>query len=168
MVSWPSSKLCAVYFLTYLSVILPFLSSHSLPTISHALMFGCWYISNCLHVLSWKHEILCVTLHLNSASQGSTVFVSCYHQHMVYIEQCLHATLCLCSVVVILLECPTSSHADAGDIIASHLPKWKNLRKVEVYEMNPVPILVVVGSCGNLDEVVIWDPEHCTVGFPAL
>ena len=87
---------------------------------------------------------------------------------MVYIEQCLHATLCLCSVVVILLECPTSSHADAGDIIASHLPKWKNLRKVEVQYMNPVPILVVVGSCGKLDEVVINDPEHCTVGFPEL
>ena len=26
---------------------------------------------------------------------------------MVYIGQCLHATLCLCSVVIILLECPT-------------------------------------------------------------
>ena len=87
---------------------------------------------------------------------------------MVYIEQCLHATLCLCSVVVILLECPTSSHADAGDIIASHLPKWKNLKKVEVQYMNPVPILVVVGSCGKLDEVVINGPEHCTVGFPEL
>ena len=87
---------------------------------------------------------------------------------MVYIEQCLHATLCFCSVVVILLESPTSSHADAGDIIASHLPKWVNLRKVEVWHMNPVPILVVVGSCGKLAEVVIIDPEHCMVGFPEL
>ena len=87
---------------------------------------------------------------------------------MVYIEQCLHATLCFCSVVVILLDCPTSSHADAGDIIASHLPKWKNLRKVEVLYMNPVPILVVVGSCGKLDKVVIINPKHCTVGFPEL
>ena len=87
---------------------------------------------------------------------------------MVYIKQCLHATLCFCSVVVILLECPTSSHADAGDIIACHLPKWKNLRKVEVGGMSPVPILVVVGSCGKLDEVVIYDPKHCTVGFPEL
>ena len=87
---------------------------------------------------------------------------------MVYIEQCLHVTLFFCSVVVILLECPTSSHADGGDIIASHLPKWKNLRKVEVRSMNPVPILVVVGSCGKLDEVVIEHPKHCTVGFPAL
>ena len=87
---------------------------------------------------------------------------------MVYIEQCLHATLCLCSVVVILHECPTSSHADAGDIIASHLPKWKNLRKVEVAKMNPVPILVVVGSCGKLDEVVINNPKRSMVGFPAL
>ena len=87
---------------------------------------------------------------------------------MVYVEQCLHATLCFCSVVVILLECPTSSHADAGDIIASHLPTWKNLRKVEVWGMNPVPILVVVGPCGKLAEVVIEDPKHCTVGFSAL
>ena len=106
-------------------------------------------------------------------------FVSCYHQHMVYIEQCLHATLffieqCLhatlffCSVVVILIECSTSSHADAGNIIASHLPKLKTLRKVVVEDMNPVPILVVVGSCGKLAEVVIINPEHCTVSFPEL
>ena len=87
---------------------------------------------------------------------------------MVYIEQCLHATLCLCSVVVILLECPTSSHADAGDIIASHLPKLKNLRKVVVGDTNPVPILVEVGSCGKLDEVVIINLKHCTVIFPEL
>ena len=87
---------------------------------------------------------------------------------MVYIQQWKHATLCLCSLVVILLECPTFSLADAGDIIASHLPKWKNLRRVDVWYMNPVPILVVVGSCGKLDEVVIWDPEHCTVSFPEL
>ena len=84
------------------------------------------------------------------------------------IEQYLHAKLCFCSVVVILLECPTSSHADAGDIIASHLPKWKNLRKLKVWGMNPVPILVVVGSCGKLDEVVIINPKHCTVSFPEL
>ena len=80
----------------------------------------------------------------------------------------MHATLCFCSVVVILLECQTSSLVDAGDIVASHLPKWKNLRKVEVEGMNPAPILVVVGSCGKLDEVVVRDPQHCTVGFPAL
>ena len=87
---------------------------------------------------------------------------------MVYIEQYLHATLCLCSVVVILLECPTSSHADASDIVASHLRQWKNLRKVEVRYMNPVPILVVVGSCEKLAEVVIMEPKHCTVSFPEL
>ena len=75
---------------------------------------------------------------------------------------------CVCSVIAILLECPTSSHADAGVIIATYLPKWKNLRKVEVQYMNPVPILVVVGSCGKLDEVVINDPKHCMVGFPEL
>ena len=34
--------------------------------------------------------------------------------------------------------------------------------------MNPVPILAVVGSCGKLAEVVIGNPEHCTVGFPEL
>ena len=77
-------------------------------------------------------------------------------------------TLCFCSVVVILLECPTSLYADAGDIIASYLPKWKNLRKVNVEYMNPVPILVAVGSCGILDEVVIKYPQHSMVGFPAL
>ena len=59
-------------------------------------------------------------------------------------------------------------HLDAGDIVASHLRKWKNLRKVDIGYMNPVPILVVVGSCGKLAEVVIIDPKHCTVGFPAL
>ena len=73
-----------------------------------------------------------------------------------------------CSVVVILLECPTSSHADAGDSITSPLPKWKNLRKVEVYYMNPIPILLAVRFCGKLDEVVIIDPKHCTVGFHKL
>ena len=70
-----------------------------------------------------------------------------------------------CSVAVILPQCLTSSHADAGDIIASHMPKLKNLRKVEVYSMNPVPILWSTVSCGKLDEVVIWDPKHCKVSF---
>ena len=91
-----------------------------------------------------------------------------FHQHMVYSEQCSHATLCFCSVVLVLLECPTSSHADAGVIIASLIPKWRNLRKVEVYYMNPVPILLAVGSCENLDEVAIIDPKHCMVGLPEL
>ena len=77
-------------------------------------------------------------------------------------------TLCFRSVVVILLECPTSSLADAGDIIASYLPKCKNLRKVKVDDMNPVPMLLSVGSCGHLDEVVINEPKHYKVGFPEL
>ena len=77
-------------------------------------------------------------------------------------------TLCFRSVVVILLECPTSSLADAGDITASYLPKWKNLRKVTVRKMNPVPMLLSVGSCGQLDEVVIWNPKHYKVVFPEL
>lgn len=59
-------------------------------------------------------------------------------------------------------------HTVAGDVIASHLPKWKNLRKVEVMNINPVPILLSVGSCGKLDEAVIIDPQHCNVSFPAL
>ena len=77
-------------------------------------------------------------------------------------------TLYFCSVVVILLECPTSSLAAAGDIIASYLPKWKNLRKVTVGKMNPVPMLLSIGSCGQLDEVVIKDPAHYKVVFPEL
>ena len=77
-------------------------------------------------------------------------------------------TLCFRSVVVILLECPTSSLADAGDIIASHLPKCKNLRNVKVEQMNPVPVLLSVGSCGQLDEVVVCDPKHYKVVFPEL
>ena len=75
----------------------------------------------------------------------------------------------VCSLLTYLVFlCPTFSLADAGDIVASHLCKWKNLRKVEVEDMNPVPILVVVGSCGKLAEVVTRDPKHCTVGFSAL
>ena len=73
-----------------------------------------------------------------------------------------------CSVAVILPQRPTTSHADAGNIIASHLPKWKNLRKVKVEGMNPVPILWSTVSCGNLAEVFIWDPKHCKVSFSEL
>ena len=72
-----------------------------------------------------------------------------------------------CSTAI-LPQCPTSSHADAGNIIASHLPKCKNLRKVEVQFMNPVPILWSTVSCGKLAEVVIRDPMHCKVSFPEL
>ena len=77
-------------------------------------------------------------------------------------------TLCFRSVVVILLECPTSSLADSDDIIASYLPKWKNLRKVTVRDMNPVPMFLSVGSCGQLDEVVVWNPKCYKVVFPEL
>ena len=73
-----------------------------------------------------------------------------------------------CSVAVILPQHPTSSHADAGVVIASHLPKWKNLRKVKMCNMNPVPILWCTVSCGNLAEVVIVNPKHCKVSFPEL
>ena len=71
---------------------------------------------------------------------------------------------CVCYV----FGCPTSSHADAGDVVASHLPNWKNLRKVEVCYMNPVPILLSVGSCGKLDEFVVINPKHCEVSFPII
>ena len=84
---------------------------------------------------------------------------------MVHTEQCL---LWYCSVAVILPQCLTSSHADAGDIIASHLPKWKNLRKVKVKGMNPVPILWSPVSCGKLVEVAISDPKYCEVTCPDL
>ena len=70
-----------------------------------------------------------------------------------------------CSVSVILPQRPTYSHADAGDIIASHLPKWKNLRKVEVGYMNPVPILWSIVSCDKLAEMVIVNPKNCKVSF---
>ena len=73
-----------------------------------------------------------------------------------------------CTVAVILPQCLTSSHADAGNVIASHLPEWKNLNKVIVQFMNPVPILWSTVSCGKLAEVVIRDPKHCKVGFPDL
>ena len=71
-------------------------------------------------------------------------------------------------VAVILPQCLTSSHADAGDIITSHLPKWKNLRKVIVMAMNPMPMLLSTVSCGKLAEVVIRGPKHCKVSFPDL
>ena len=58
-------------------------------------------------------------------------------------------------VAIISPQRPTSSHADAGDVLASHLPKWKNLRKVEVQYMNPVPILWPTVYYGKLVEVVI-------------
>ena len=93
---------------------------------------------------------------------------------VVHSSKYTHSHLCIprlhfCSVVVIFLTgqltCPTFSHADAGDIIAAHLPKLKNLRKVKVKYMNPVPILLSARSCGKLDKVVIEDPQHCKVGF---
>ena len=71
---------------------------------------------------------------------------------------------CICCV----FPSPTSSHADAGDVVASHLPKLKNLRKVTVRNLNPMPILLSVRLCGKLDEVIISFPKHCKVCFPEL
>ena len=67
-----------------------------------------------------------------------------------------------------IVSVSTYSHADAGDVIASHLPKLKNVRKVEVEDVNPMPILLSVGLCGKLDEVAIQSPEHCKVCFPEM
>ena len=67
-----------------------------------------------------------------------------------------------------IVSASTSSHADAGDVIASHLPKLENLRKVEVWNFNPMPILMSVKLCGKLDEVIITNPKHCKVCFPEV
>ena len=71
---------------------------------------------------------------------------------------------CICY----LFLSPTSSHADAGDVVASHLPKLKNLRKVVIWYLNPMPILLSVRLCGKLDEVIISNPSQCKVCFPEL
>ena len=67
-----------------------------------------------------------------------------------------------------IVSVSTSLHADTGNVIASHLPKLKNLRKVEVSRLNPMPILSSVRLCGKLDEVAIQSPEHCKVCFPEM
>ena len=67
-----------------------------------------------------------------------------------------------------IVSTSTYSHADAGDVTASHLPRWKNLRKVEVQNLNPIPILMSVRLFGKLDEVVISYPKQCKVCFPVL
>ena len=67
-----------------------------------------------------------------------------------------------------IVSASTYSHADAGSVISSHLPKWKNLRKVAVQNLNPMPILLSVRLCGKLDEVIIQDPKHCKVCIPEM
>ena len=67
-----------------------------------------------------------------------------------------------------IVSVSTYSHADAGDVIASHLPKLMNLRKVAVLFLNPMPILLSVRLCGKLDEVIISYPKHYKVGFPEM
>ena len=68
----------------------------------------------------------------------------------------------------VIVSASTYSHADTGDVIASHLPKLKNLRKVEVENVNPMPILLSARLCGKLDEVIISCPKHCKVCFRNL
>ena len=67
-----------------------------------------------------------------------------------------------------IVSASTSLHADAGNVIASYLPKLKNVRKVAVEDVNPMPVLLSVRLCGKLDEVVIICPDHCKVCFPDM
>ena len=55
--------------------------------------------------------------------------------------------------------------AGAGDVVAAALPNLKCLRKVTVWDMNPVPVLQTVGLCGKLQEVSVRYPKHCEVGM---
>ena len=41
----------------------------------------------------------------------------------------------------------------------------KCLKKVTVWEMNPVPALQTVGLCGKLQEVSVCFLKHCEVGM---
>ena len=63
-----------------------------------------------------------------------------------------------------IIDCPSPT-AGAGDVVAAALPNLKCLRKVTVWNMNPVPVLQTVGLCGKLQEVSVWDPKHCEVGM---
>ena len=64
--------------------------------------------------------------------------------------------------VCIHLATPTLG---AGDVVAAALPNLKCLRKVTVWNMNPVPVLQTVGLCGKLQEVSVRYPKHCEVGM---
>ena len=63
-----------------------------------------------------------------------------------------------------ILNC-SSSTAGAGDVVATAFPILKCLRKVTVRDMNPVPVLQIVGLCGKLQEVAVKLPKHCEVGM---
>ena len=89
---------------------------------------------------------------------------TCKHTHMCMYDELalllfLHVWL---HVVFMNINCP--SPADAGDVAAA-LPNLKCLRKVTVWDMNPVPVLQTVGLCGKLQEVSVRDPKHCEVGM---
>ena len=63
-----------------------------------------------------------------------------------------------------VIDCPSPT-AGAGDVVAAALPNLKCLRKVTVGDMNPVPVLQIVGLCGKLQEVSVRYPRHCEVGI---
>ena len=60
---------------------------------------------------------------------------------------------------------PFFNSIGAGDVVAAALPNLKCLRKVTVMDMNPVPVLQTVGLCGKLQEMSVWYPKHCEVGY---
>ena len=53
----------------------------------------------------------------------------------------------------------------AGDVVAAALPNLKCLKKVTMWEMDPVAVLQTVGLCGKLQEVSVINPKHCEVGM---
>ena len=63
-----------------------------------------------------------------------------------------------------ITDCPSPT-AGAGDVVAAALPNLKCLRKVTVWDINPVPVLQTVGLSGKLQEVSVELPKHCEVGM---
>ena len=53
----------------------------------------------------------------------------------------------------------------AGDVVAAALPNLNCLRKVIVEDMNPMPVLQIVGLCGKLQVVSVRRLKHCEVGI---
>ena len=126
-----------------------------------------WCIQNAI-TPSWPCVNPVVVYH--SAFGDDLICIRQVAQWRIYDKSCMvswPASIYWMQRVCYVFGCPTSSHADAGDV-ASHLPKWKNLRKVQVCYMNPVPILLSVGSCNKLDEFVVKYPKHCKVSFPII
>ena len=49
-----------------------------------------------------------------------------------------------------VIDCPSPT-AGAGDVVAAALPNLKCLRKVTLYNMNPVPVLQTVAYSVDVD-----------------